>query len=103
MNFSEIKKLMITEYDSRNLASSVRYNALNHFDTFLKENYVDIWNDVSKFPADKDMMKRYYAEYNGKELSGAKSSVVNEVYNQIGNQHIKLTDYSNILKNKNKN
>lgn len=36
MNFGEIKKLVIAEYDSRNLASEVRYKALDKLNAYLK-------------------------------------------------------------------
>lgn len=100
MNFSEIKKLVIAEYDSRNLVSSARYNALEHFDRFLKEKVPDLWNNVSKFFDDRQLMKLCYKKHKGKALNDAESSMINEVYKQITNQGIKLTDYSEVLKGK---
>lgn len=94
MNFSEIKTMVSTEYDHRNLASDVRYKALDHFEDFLKSQLVQLWNDVSKFPKNPSHMKLLYTKYNGKDLSGAKSSVVNEVYNQLAHAGITLTEYT---------
>ncbi|MDE6577193.1 MAG: hypothetical protein K2J82_02500 [Muribaculaceae bacterium] len=96
MNFAEIKKLVVEEYDRRDLKSDVRYKALNDFDEFLKKkDLIEMWNDVSKFPDSKEIMKELYRRYLDKAvLSGAESSMINEVYNQIKAQGIELTDYT---------
>ena len=96
MNFAEIKKLVVAEYDQRELKSNVRYKALNNFDEFLKKKeMLELWNDVSKFPRDKKQMKFVYCRYLDKEtLSGAESSMINEVYAQIDGREIEMTDYS---------
>ena len=96
MNFAEIKKLVIAEYDTRNLVSNVRYKALDDFDDFLKSSdFVKLWNDVSKFPKEKEKMKYVYCRYQGKDkLNQAESSMINEVYTQIKGQGIQLSDYS---------
>lgn len=94
MKFSEVKKLVIEEYNRRGLASDVRYRALDHFEEFLKNELNQMWNDVSKFPKNKEDMKSLYTTYNGKELNGARTSVVNEIYNQLANVGITLTEYT---------
>ncbi|MDE5975052.1 MAG: hypothetical protein K2G69_00730 [Muribaculaceae bacterium] len=95
MNFAEIKKLVIEEYDDRHLAQKNRYRALENFDDFLKRKDPSFWNDVSKFPENKELMKLAYCKFLEKDnLNGAESSMINEVYNQINLQEIKLTDYS---------
>ncbi|MDE5886861.1 MAG: hypothetical protein K2J48_09770 [Muribaculaceae bacterium] len=90
MNFAEIKKLVIAEYDQRDLKSDVRYKALDDFEDFLKKKeMLELWNDVSKFPRDKNQMKLVYRRYLDKEtLSGAESSMINEVYAQIDGREI---------------
>ena len=100
MNFGEIKKLVIAEYDSRDLVASNRYRELEKFDSFLKQNGANLWDDVSKFPTDKERMKLAYAKILEKKLNQAESSMINEVYHQLAGQGIKLTDYSKIQKDK---
>lgn len=96
MNFAEIKKLVVAEYDKRELKSDVRYKALNDFDEFLKKKELLVfWNDVSKFPKDKEVVKRAYRAFQGKDvLNGAEDSMINEVYNQFKAKGIELTDYA---------
>ncbi len=96
MNFGEIKKLVIAEYDSRGLKSNQRYEALDDFENVLKHNLIDLWNDVSKFPVDKEKMKAVYgSKFLNKNLNDGESSMINEVYKQLAKQEITLTDYSN--------
>ena len=96
MNFGEIKKLVVAEYDSRGLKSNQRYRALDDFENVLKHYLIDLWNDVSKFPVDKDRMKAVYGrKFLNKDLNDGESSMINEVYNQLSAQNIILTDYSN--------
>ncbi|MDE5874089.1 MAG: hypothetical protein K2H15_00465 [Muribaculaceae bacterium] len=95
MNFAEIKKLVIEEYDNRHLAQKNRYRALENFDDFLKRKDPSFWNDVSKFPENKELMKLAYCRFLEKaNLNDGESSMINEVYNQIRGKEIELTDYS---------
>lgn len=83
MNWEELKKRIIAEYDSRNLKSNVRYSALEKIDAFLRKQYPSIIDDVKSLSADKSVVKGTYKEYKGSELNGAESSVINEIYNQL--------------------
>lgn len=85
MKFEEIKEMVIREYDTRGLKSDVRYKALDDFDRILKSNkqLLELWNDVSKFPDNKNVMKAIYEKIKGKSLNSAQSSMINEVYNQL--------------------
>lgn len=83
MNWEELKKRIIAEYDSRHLKSRVRYSALEKIDVFLKKQYPSVIDNVESLPADKGVVKGLYREYKGSELNGAESSVINEIYNQI--------------------
>lgn len=84
MNWEELKKRVIAEYDSRNLKSDVRYSTLKKIDTFLKEQYFSMSEDVKSLPADKNDVKDAYRKYKGAEPNSAESSVINEIYNQVG-------------------
>ena len=79
-----LKKRVIAEYDSRNLKSDVRYSTLKKIDTFLKEQYFSMSEDVKSLPADKNDVKDAYRKYKGAEPNSAESSVINEIYNQVG-------------------
>lgn len=80
MSLDELKQRVIAEYDSRNLKSPVRYNQLAHIVDFLKNQY---GNNVDCLSRGKDMLKEEYRRYRGKEnLSGADKSAFNEIYNQ---------------------
>lgn len=86
MTFNEIKQLVIAEYDRRKLKADVRYRALDDFEHMLKTSRPELISDVSKFPKQKEMMKKEYEEYRlsqGLKMSSAASSMINEVYNQL--------------------
>lgn len=80
MNIENLKTLVVAEYDSRALKSNVRYRALDKIVAFVKSHY---GVDVAELPSDKAVLKLAYKEYKGSELSGAESSAVNEIYNQL--------------------
>lgn len=97
MKFKEIKDLVITEYDSRNLKSKVRYLALDDFENMLKKRCPELIEDVSKFPSQKNQMKAVYEKYrdsHGLKMSDGASSMINEVYNQLQISGVILTDRS---------
>lgn len=84
MNLNELKQKVKAEYDSRNLKSNARYNALDKIMTFcegvmISHNISDI---EQLLPSDKVDMKTAYAEYKGGKINDAESSVINEIYNQ---------------------
>ena len=96
MTFSEIKKQVIAEYDRRQLLSKVRYRALDDFENMLKRSCAELLYDVSKFPHEKEMMKKVYEEYRksqGLKMSAGASSMINEIYNQLDKAGVTLTDY----------
>lgn len=84
MKWNELKARIIAEYDSRHLKSNVRYSALNKIDTFLKDKYPSLIDEVkSTLPADKEIVKRIYEQYSNKTINAAESSVINEIYKQL--------------------
>lgn len=86
MTWEELKKRIIAEYDSRNLRSRVRYNAIERIEIFIKQHHTQSIKEVKELIViDKQFLKRQYAEQKGKNISGAESSVINEIYNQLSN------------------
>lgn len=80
MSLDELQQKVIAEYDSRNLKSSVRYNQLEHIVDYLKKQY---GNSVDCLSRGKEILKEEYRQYREKEgLSGAEKSAFNEMYNQ---------------------
>lgn len=80
MSLDELRQKVIAEYDSRNLKSSVRYNQLEHIVDYLKKQY---GNSVDCLSRGKEILKEEYRQYREKEgLSGAEKSAFNEMYNQ---------------------
>ncbi len=82
-----IEKTIIAEYDSRNLKSRVRYNAIERIEIFIEQHHAQaIKKEVKKLMVvDKQCLKKQYAEQKGKSISGAESSVIDEIYNQLSN------------------
>ena len=39
MTWTELKKIIIAEYDSRNLKSRVRYNAIERIEIFIEQHH----------------------------------------------------------------
>lgn len=84
MKLEELKRKVVIEYDSRNLKSKARYNALDKVIEFLKKEYPNVTTDVNNaLPKDKSKVKAAYIEYKGKDINDAESSVINEIYNQL--------------------
>ncbi len=81
MTIEQLKALVEEELNSRNLKSRVRFSALNKVTPFIKKQY---GVDASSLPASKDELKDAYEKYKGKILNSAESSVINELYNQLG-------------------
>lgn len=80
MTTKDLFKFVNDEYESRNLKSNVRFNALEKVKDFVKKRYND---DVSCFRQNKNDFKDEYEKYKGKLLNGAESSAINELYNQF--------------------
>jgi hypothetical protein len=86
MTWRELKKRIITEYDSRNLKSKVRYNAIERVENFIEQYHTQAIEEVKELIAlDKQCLKTQYAEQKGRNISGAENSVINEIYNQLSN------------------
>ena len=86
MTWTELKKTIIAEYDSRNLKSRVRYNAIERIEIIIEQHHAQAIKEVKKLMVvDKQCLKKQYAEQKGKSISGAESSVIDEIYNQLSN------------------
>lgn len=95
MNILELKRLVIAEYNNRNLKSSQSYKELDKIIDYLRNNY---GNELNHLPKDKNQFKREYCDYLGKEeLNGAESSVINEIFYQLTNQNGKYIPSNPIL------
>lgn len=84
MKWTELKKLVTEEYDRRNLASNVRYRSLDRIEEFIKTSS-EVTNSVEMLlQVDKKVVKEAYRQFREKEnISGADSSCINEIYNQL--------------------
>jgi len=86
MNWNEIKRSIINDLQTRGLANpSIRINSLERIESVMKSNFKEILNDPSLLKKiDKRVFKEAVAKFkpNG-TLSGAESSVINEIYYRI--------------------
>jgi hypothetical protein len=86
MTWNEIKRSIINDLNNRGLANpSIRINALERLEAIMKPHFKEILADPSLLKEiDKNAFKDRLAKYktNG-TLSGAESSVVNEIYYRI--------------------
>lgn len=88
MKWEELKKMVISEYDKRNLASIVRYHSLDRFEAFIKTSPKALGSIELLLQVDKKVIKEAYREFRGVErLSGADSSCINEIYNQLKSKY----------------
>ena len=86
MTWTELKKIIIAEYDSRNLKSRVRYNAIERIEILIEQHHAPAIKEVKKLMVvDKQCLKKQYVEQKEKSISGAESSVIDEIYNQLSN------------------
>lgn len=86
MKWEELKKLVISEYDKRNLASDVRYRSLDRIEAFIKISPKAMNSIELLLQVDKKIIKDSYRDFRGVErLSGAESSCINEIYNHLNN------------------
>ena len=93
MKLSELKKRVVDELNSRNLADPrIRINALNKICLYLAQTEY-IKEGLIDFPEDKNELKKVYQNIKGKALNGAESSVINEMYNQI----IKINFFAHLV------
>ena len=85
MEWNDLKKRVADEYDRRQLKSDVRYRALDNIGDYLKACHKDIVvNVIALISVDRDNFKEAYCNHKpSKKLSGAESSSINEIYNQL--------------------
>lgn len=85
ITLSELQRLICEELDRRNLKRpSIRKNALTRVCQYIQtcsKNYLH--ENRLRLPENKDLFKTDYEHYKGTTLSGAESSVINEMYNQL--------------------
>lgn len=78
LSLETLKALTIREFDSRNLKSRVRYNALNHVIDFIKSYYN---GDTKCLERNKNDFCQAFVEQTG-YVSNAGRAAINELYNQ---------------------
>lgn len=80
-----MKKRIVAEYDSRNLKSNVRYNAIDKIEDFIRQYYPQVIKDVKELEHidKKDLKMQYEQKWKRTRINGAESSVINEIYNQL--------------------
>lgn len=84
MKWEELKKLVIAEYDRRNLATNRRNSSINRIEKYLKSNLQAMDPIKLLLQADKEIKKKKYKDFLGvNKLNGADSSCFNEIYNQL--------------------
>lgn len=85
ITLSELQRLVCEELDHRNLSEPQRRkNALIAIYKYIQaysKNYLH--ENRLRLPENKDLFKTNYEHYKGTTLSGAESSVINEMYNQL--------------------
>ena len=63
MTWKELKKTIIAEYDSRNLKSRVRYNAIERIEIFIEQHHAQAIKEVKKLMVvDKQCLKKQYSK-----------------------------------------
>lgn len=61
-----IEKTIIAEYDSRNLKSRVRYNAIERIEIFIEQHHAQAIKEVKELMIiDKQCLKKQYTEQKG--------------------------------------
>lgn len=67
MTWTELKKIIIAEYDSRNLKSRVRYNAIERIEIFIEQHHAQAIKEVKKLMVvDKQCLKNNMSNKKGK-------------------------------------
>ncbi|MFT0339706.1 hypothetical protein [Bacteroides faecis] len=56
MTWKELKKTIIAEYDSRNLKSRVRYNAIERIEIFIEQHHAQAIKEVKKIDGCRQTM-----------------------------------------------
>lgn len=84
MGWDELKRIIIPEYDSKNLKSNQRFTTLDKIDLFIKKRYKRCLAGINiLFSIPKENMKKEYGAYKGSVLNDAENSVFNEIYRQL--------------------
>lgn len=87
MKWEELKKLVIAEYDRRNLATNRRNSSINRIEKYIKSNFQAIDPIELLLKTDKEIFKRQYGDFLGvNKLNGTDDSCINEIYNQLINR-----------------
>lgn len=82
MTIIEIRNKVVAELKLRNLQQPQRRkNALERVLEYIEQSQYYKDGNVL-LPSDKKVLKRDYETHKGNDLSGAESSVINEIYNQ---------------------
>ena len=56
MTWKELKKTIIAEYDSRNLKSRVRYNAIERIEIFIEQHHAQAIKEVRKVSVEQKVV-----------------------------------------------
>lgn len=84
MKWEELKKLVIAEYDRRNLATNRRNSSINRIEKYIKSNFQTMEPIKLLLQTDKEILKKQYKEFLGvNKLNSADNSCINEIYNQL--------------------
>lgn len=86
MVWERIKKSIVDDLLSRNLSDPrIRLNALENIERIFLKHLIEYIDDpIKNFNAiDKVKLKELLTQYKGKELNGAESSIINEIYRRI--------------------
>lgn len=67
MTWKELKKTIIAEYNSRNLKSRVRYNAIERIEIFIEQHHAQAIKEVKELMVvDKQCLKKNMPNKKGK-------------------------------------
>lgn len=95
MTWNELKKRIFAEYDSRKLKSTARYNAIDKIENFIQQHYPQAIEEVKEIMTiNKQQLKEQYTKQKGKNISGAESSAINEIYKQLSYPFISINNLS---------
>lgn len=84
MTLLQLKHAVKTELEGRPLTNpSIRLGALEHVVDFIEASGTAYLSGGNlRLPSDKNKLKSDYEHYKGKSITGAESSIINEIYNQ---------------------
>lgn len=84
MTLLQLKHAVQTELEGRKLKQPQRrLGALEHVVDFIEASGTAYLSGGNlRLPSDKNKLKSDYEHYKGKSISGAETSIINEIYNQ---------------------